>query len=70
MQWIQDPNHSTVDNLNNVRRGASRHVRNKREEYLKAKVDELETKRKIKKILRTCIGATVTLRRVTGLELV
>jgi hypothetical protein len=30
MQWIQDPSRNNVDNLNNVRREASRHVRNKR----------------------------------------
>jgi hypothetical protein len=30
MQWIQDPSQSHVDNLNNVRRDASRHFRNKR----------------------------------------
>jgi len=30
MQWIQDPSQSNVDNLNNVRRNASRHFRNKR----------------------------------------
>jgi len=30
MQWLQDPNQSTVDNLNNVRREASRHFRTKR----------------------------------------
>ena len=29
MQWLQDPNQSSVDNLNNVRREASRHFRNK-----------------------------------------
>ena len=30
MQWIPDPSQSNVDNLNNVRRDASRHFRNKR----------------------------------------
>jgi len=42
MQGLQDPNQSNVDNLNNVRREASRHFRNKRKEYLKDKIDELE----------------------------
>ena len=42
MQWLQDPNHSNFDNLNKVRRDASRHFRNKKKEYLKAKTDELE----------------------------
>jgi hypothetical protein len=30
MQWVQDPSQSFVDNLNNVRREASRHFRKKR----------------------------------------
>ena len=38
MQWTQDPSRSTVDNLNNVRRDVSRHFRNKKKEYLKAKI--------------------------------
>ena len=46
----------------------SRHFRNKKKEYLKAKTDELETKNKIKKS-ETCMGASVLLRRVTSLEL-
>jgi len=41
MKWLQDPNQSNVDNLNNVIREASRHFRNKKKEYLKAKIDEL-----------------------------
>ena len=43
MQWIQDPSRSNVDNLNNVRHNASRHFRNKKKAYLKAKIEELET---------------------------
>ena len=34
---------SSVCNIKNVRRVASRHFRNKKKEYLKAKIDELET---------------------------
>jgi hypothetical protein len=30
MQWIQDPSQSNVDNMNSVRRDASRHFRNKK----------------------------------------
>jgi len=41
MQWIQDPSQSNVDNLNNVRRDASRHFRNKKKAYLKDKIEEL-----------------------------
>jgi hypothetical protein len=29
VQWLQDPNESNVDNLNNIRREDSRHCRNK-----------------------------------------
>jgi len=50
LQWVQDPSQSTVDNLNNVRHDASRHFRNKKMAYLKAKIEELETKSKIKNI--------------------
>jgi len=50
MQWIHDPSQSNVDNLNNVRRDASRHFRNKKKAYLKAKIAELETNSKIKNI--------------------
>jgi len=38
MQWLQIPNQKNADNLNNVRREASRHFRNKKKEYLKAKI--------------------------------
>ena len=50
MQWVQDPNQSIVVNLNNVRLEASRHLRNKNKEYLKAEIDELETHSKIRSI--------------------
>ena len=49
MQWIQDPSQSNVDNLNNIRRDASRHFRNKKKAYLKVKVEELETNSKTNK---------------------
>jgi len=41
MQWVQDPSQSNLDNLNNVRRDASRNFRNKKKEYMKAKIEEL-----------------------------
>jgi len=69
MQWLQDPNQSKVDNLHNLRREANIHFRNKKKEYLKAEIEELVTKSKMK-ILRTCIGASMTSRRVTSLELI
>ena len=50
MQWLQDPSQSNVDNLYNVRLEGSRCFRNKKKEYLKAKIEELETNSKIKNI--------------------
>ena len=41
MHWVQDPSQSNVDNLNNVVHEASRHFKNKKKEYLKAKTEEL-----------------------------
>ena len=69
LQWVQDPSQRNVDNLINVRREDSRHFRNKKKAYLKAKIEDLETNSKIKNI-RECIRASVTLRRVTSLELI
>jgi len=58
MQWLQDANQSksNVNNRNSVRCEASRHFRNKKKEYLKAKIDELETNSKIKNIRHLCRG--------------
>ena len=70
MQWSQDPNQSKVDNRNNARPEASRHLRKqKKKQYLKAEIVELETNSKIK-ISEGCIAASMTLRRVTSLELI
>ena len=50
IQWVQDRSQSSVDNLNSIRHEASRHFRNKKKEYLKAKIEELETNSKIKTV--------------------
>ena len=50
MQWVQDPIQRNVDNLNNVRRGANKHFRDIKKDYLKDKILELETDGKIKNI--------------------
>ena len=39
MQRIQDPSQSNVGNMNNVRREISRHFRNKKKAYMRAKID-------------------------------
>ena len=41
----------------------------KKKDYLKAKTEELATNSKIK-ILGTCVGASMTLRMFTNLELI
>jgi hypothetical protein len=43
LQWLQDPSEINWDTLNNIRCEASGHFRNKKEEYLKDKMNELET---------------------------
>jgi hypothetical protein len=39
MQWLKDPSEINRDNLYNVRHEASRYFRNKKREYLKAKIN-------------------------------
>jgi hypothetical protein len=50
LQWLQNPNEINGDNLNNVRREASRHFRNKKREHLKNKINVLATNSKKKNI--------------------
>ena len=50
MQWIQNPSQSKVDNLNNIRREVSRHLRNTKKAYLRAEIGELETNSKIQNV--------------------
>ena len=60
-----------VDILNNVRREVSKHFRNKKKACLRAKIEELETNSKIQNIRDLyCIGASVTLRRGTSLDVI
>jgi hypothetical protein len=50
MQWMQDPSQSNIENLNKVRRDASRHNKKKKKAYMKAKIEELETNSKLKNV--------------------
>jgi hypothetical protein len=50
LKWLQDPSEANEDNLNNVRQEASRHFRNKKREFLKDKINELESNNKKKNI--------------------
>jgi len=69
IQWIQDPSQRNVDNLNKVRLEVSRHFRNIKNAYMGAKIEEHETNKNIHKI-GTCIGASVTLRRATSVDVI
>jgi hypothetical protein len=69
MQCLQDPNLRNVDKLNNVRREGSGHCRNKKKEYLKAKIDEFKLTLR-PRISETYTVASMTLRRVTSLVLI
>jgi hypothetical protein len=48
LQWLQNPSQLNGDNLQNLRCETSRTFRNKRKEYLKGKINELETNNKNK----------------------
>jgi hypothetical protein len=50
LQWLQNPSELNGDNLSNVRREASRYLRNKKRGYLKDKINELATNSKNKNI--------------------
>jgi hypothetical protein len=43
LQWLQDPSKINGENLNDVRREASRYFWNKKREYPKDKINELAT---------------------------
>jgi hypothetical protein len=49
-QWLQDPSEANEGNLNDIRREASRHLGNKKREYLKDKINELESNSRNKNI--------------------
>ena len=60
MHWLQDPKQFYGENLNNVRREATGHFRDKKSEYLKARIDELETNNKNTNIRDLQKGTSVT----------
>jgi hypothetical protein len=47
LQWLLVPSKINGDNLNNVRREASRHFRNKKREYLKDNINDLAKNKNI-----------------------
>jgi hypothetical protein len=50
LQWLQYPSQNNGDNLQNLRRETSRIFRNKKREYLKGNINEVETNNKNKNI--------------------
>jgi hypothetical protein len=50
LQWLQDPSEANEDNLSDIRWEASRHFRNKKQKYLKDRINELESNSKNKNI--------------------
>jgi hypothetical protein len=64
LQWLQDPSEINRDNLNNIRREASRRFRNKKGELLKDRIDELATNRKNKNIRDLYTGMNEFKRRM------
>jgi hypothetical protein len=68
---LQDPSEINRDNLNNVRREASRHFRNNKKEYLKDNINELATTSKNKNIrdLRDLYRGKNDLRGATNREI-
>jgi hypothetical protein len=50
LQWLQDPSEANEDNLSGVIQEASRHFRNKKREYLKDKINKLESNSKNKNL--------------------
>jgi hypothetical protein len=70
LQWVQDPSQSNVDNPNNVRFEASRDFREKKRRN-KRKKKLRNFKLTIRsKILGTCRVESMTVGRVTSLELI
>jgi uncharacterized NAD(P)/FAD-binding protein YdhS len=49
-QWLQEPSERNGDNLNIVRREASRYFRNKKKAYLKGEISELSMNSRNKNI--------------------
>jgi hypothetical protein len=58
LQWLQDPSIVNEDNLRNVRRDARRRFRNKKMEYLKGKITNIEINTKNKNIRDLYKGIT------------
>jgi hypothetical protein len=65
---LQNPSQISGDNLQNLRHETSRTFRNKEREYVKGKINELETNNKNKNI-RDLYGGIKEFKKGTNLEL-
>jgi hypothetical protein len=66
---LQNPSQINGDNLQNLRHETDRTFRNKKREYLKGKINELETNNKNKN-MRVLYRGILNLRKGTNLELI
>jgi hypothetical protein len=66
---LQNPNQFNRDNLQNKKCETSRIFRDKKREYLKGKINELENNNK-NKTLEICKEATMNLRKCNNPELI
>jgi hypothetical protein len=69
MQWVQGPNQSTVDNLNDIRRDTSRNCGNKRNLHTKTNIDLTENTIRYKIVTDLYMGIII-LKRFTSLEII
>jgi len=69
MQWVQYPKEINLDYLDNERREANRHFRKGKRNILKLKYINLKLTVRLK-MSGTYIKASVTLGRITNLELI
>jgi hypothetical protein len=65
LQWLQDPSEVNERNLSDVRRETSRHFRNKKREYLKDEVNDIEPNSKNKNIRNLYAGITEYKKQLT-----
>jgi hypothetical protein len=67
LQWLQNPNQSNVDNVNNISHELADLSGTKRKNVRKLKLMTLKLTVRTR-MSETCVGVSVTLRRVTRLE--
>ena len=59
LNWLLEPNKINSENLDNIRRETSRVLKNKKREYLKEKINDMEVNGKNKNIIDMYQGVRV-----------